>query len=830
VKLLSSIPDKEHDAMAMSSDRNGAVGRAHVPAEVTDRHRPKSFSIDADRRLRICIVSNGLIGPVRNGGISTHYMGLAETLVDSGHDVTYLYTGGSWTESEPVHVWVKRYQRPRFNVVPLPESEIRIDNSAILRISYLTYEWLRKHDEFDVIHFHEWHGNGYYSLLAKRHGIAFEKTTLCVGTHSPTSWNKQGNYEFMDRVVDYETDYLERQSVALADELISPSQYMLDWISSEGWRLAPSCRVIPNVLPASGKAHLDSRSLTQIPRDGKRKIEEIVFFGRLEGRKGLKLFCDALDGLASSDVGPFRVSFLGKDGTIEGRSGLEYIDRRSSDWTFDCELITTFGNVQAVDYLRQPGRVAVMPSLMENSPMALHECLLARIPFLASLVGGIPEMVKAEDRPDVLFPLRADALTQRLKRVLREGLSPARPAFDEAANRDAWIDWHQRLPGRSSRAAQPKSVPKATPLVSVCITHFNRKHYLAQALASIRAQDYPCFEVIVVDDGSTHPEAIAFLDAIEPEFSSRAWRIVRQENRFPGAARNNAARQARGEYLLFMDDDNIAKPHEISRFVQAALSSGADILTCFADVFGASEELMAGKRPDMRWLYMGDCIAVGAFYNCFGDTNALIRRDIFLAIGGFTEDYGSGHEDQELYARAILQGYQLEVVPEALYWYRQHPSGVNLRTPPYLNAMRALRPYRDAMPAALQPLLTYAYAHYQWLSRQATPDAGAAQNTPINWPLRYRIVDKINLHIKRIALLHRLFRASFLSIGALHRRVKRPLKQLRKQVIVSLRNSSRTGRTSLGALEGKRPHLRPRPANLLAADQTHEPAREPKCS
>ena len=92
------------------------------------------------RPLKVCIVSNGLVGPVRNGGISTHLLGLAETLVDSGHDVTYLYTGGTWTESEPVHVWVKRYRRRRLHVVPLPEPELSIDNSPILRIAYQTYE------------------------------------------------------------------------------------------------------------------------------------------------------------------------------------------------------------------------------------------------------------------------------------------------------------------------------------------------------------------------------------------------------------------------------------------------------------------------------------------------------------------------------------------------------------------------------------------------------------------------------------------------------------------------------------------------------------------
>ena len=191
--------------------------------------------------------------------------------------------------------------------------------------------------------------------------------------------------------------------------------------------------------------------------------------------------------------------------------------------------------------------------------------------------------------------------------------------------------------------ARPGSA--AQPRVSVCIAHFNRPEHLRQALESLRAQDYPNFEVIVVDDGSTLPAAVAYLDALEPEFAARGWRILRQENLYPGAARNNAARHATGEYLLFMDDDNVAKPHEISRFIQVANRTGADILTCFKEIIQGDDPIHIDQIPHSLSLFLGDSLAVGAFYNCLGDTNALVRRDSFLAIGGFTEDWGYNHED-----------------------------------------------------------------------------------------------------------------------------------------------------------------------------------------
>ena len=135
--------------------------------------------------------------------------------------------------------------------------------------------------------------------------------------------------------------------------------------------------------------------------------------------------------------------------------------------------------------------------------------------------------------------------------------------------------------------------PSSYPLVSVCLATFNRPSLLAQALESLRCQDYPNFEVLLVDDGSDEPDALVFLDQLEPEFKAKGWRIIRQENNYVGAARNNGARHARGEYLLFMDDDNYAEPHEISTFVKAATYSRADVLTCAIKRFHGKRRAVA---------------------------------------------------------------------------------------------------------------------------------------------------------------------------------------------------------------------------------------------
>ncbi len=761
-------------------------------------HEPRSL-------LRVCIACNSLLGPgpVRYRRLATHYMGLAEALLSAGHDVTYLYTGGAYSEAEPVEYWVARYAEEGLKVVPLPESDLPINNNPETCTSYLTYKWLQAHDDFDVIHFHEWRGTPYYSLLAKHEGLAFERATLCVGAHSPSSWNKQCNYELIDHVIDLEVDYMERQSVALADVLFSSSRYMLEWLSGKGWSLPSTCSVLPNLLPASGLARPGRTGSAEPGGDG--PIEEFVFFGRLEGRKGLGLFCDALNRLAAGSLRRFRVTFLGGDGSIEGVPGLEYIRRRSRDWQFPWQAITTVDSVQAFDYLSQPGRMAILPSLMDNSPPAVHECLLAGIPFLASRVGGIPELVRAEDHPAVLFPPRAAALAGRMEAALSEPVRPARPAIDEGAGRQAWLEWHHDVVRRKGPAGVPAARPDgaAQPRVSVCIAHFNRPEHLRHALESLKAQDYPNFDVIVVDDGSTLPDALAYLDAMEPEFAARGWRILRQENLYPGAARNNAARHATGEYLLFMDDDNVAKPHEISRFIQVANRTGADILTCFKAIIQGDDPIQVDQTPHSLSPFLGASLAVGAFYNCFGDTNALVRRDAFLAIGGFTEDWGYNHEDQELFVRAIFKGLRLLVVPEALFLYRSSTNSLVNSTSEYLNNMRGLRPYLESLPEPIYQIVLY--AHAQRL-KGLLPPFQPSPARPAESPLRYRIVDRINLVVKRIVPVHRVAKASLIFIVVNARRLKRLTGRIDAITRSAPRGRGRSLLQQLAVLRG--PHAR----------------------
>jgi glycosyltransferase involved in cell wall biosynthesis len=299
---------------------------------------------------------------------------------------------------------------------------------------------------------------------------------------------------------------------------------------------------------------------------------------------------------------------------------------------------------------------------------------------------------------------------QGLARRIAAGLAAPPPLPPEAAQavRRAWLELPDALPA-PIMAATPAATP---PLVSVCLTHYRRPALLVQAVESVLAQDYPALEAVLVDDGSGTAEAEACLDRLAPLFAARGWALVRQDNHYLGAARNAAAAAARGDWLLFLDDDNRLKPHAVSRFIAAATALQADIVTCFADDYAGTAPPEDG-RPLGRYLPVGAVAALGMVRNCFGDANALVSRRCLTAVGGFTEDRGVGHEDWELFARAVLAGFRLEVVPEALYWYRIGGDGGAMlgSTSPAANQRRSLRPFLEQLDPRLQPLLLALKTH-----------------------------------------------------------------------------------------------------------------------
>jgi len=726
--------------------------RLSTPERMCPRPRvlPKAV-VAASTGLRVLIVTPDIVGPIRNGGIGTAFAALALFAARAGARVSLLYTLGNHSEHWSMADCVAYYAQGAVDFIPLrPSAETpHIDAPWPRRNAYAVYTWLKSHGEdYDLIIFPEWHGEAYYAVVARHQGLMLQHAQIWVNTHGPSVWSMEGNYQLPSEIDLIDLDFMERETVRLADGIVSPSVYLLDWMRGHQWQLPKQALAIQNLMEENCVEDATTRFDVNI-------IDELIFFGRLEPRKGLIIFCDAIDRLTPivRDQLPL-ITFMGKALPVDVFDSITYIEQRAAAWGMPIVIQTEYGREQALAYLTEsPSRLAVIASLVENLPYTVLECLHHGIRFLATEIGGIPELIDSVDHVRVLFPPRPAALARLLESAITEGLAPAHRAQMPEQVEAQWQTLFAQITANlRDKPAVPSITPDQMPLVSICMPHHDSPNTLRAALDSIRRQSYPHYEVIVVDDGSSDEQTLTALTALEKEFAQKGGVLIRQENAYPGAARNRAAATAKGEYLLFMDDDNLAMPHELETFVAVARRTNADILTTVSAVFTGKTP---PERPKHLWLPLGAATGAGVYRNVFGDTNSFWKQSAFRAVGGFTEDYGIGHEDWEIFAKATLMGLHLELVPEPLFWYRATVGGVQTAGDMAAYHARSARPYLQHDPHGLGMLAAHAaWARFSTALRGSQPNSGkkASFRKALSLIRRPDLYIKFRITIKRYGL------------------------------------------------------------------------------
>lgn len=206
--------------------------------------------------------------------------------------------------------------------------------------------------------------------------------------------------------------------------------------------------------------------------------------------------------------------------------------------------------------------------------------------------------------------------------------------------------------------------PPEQPLVSVVVPTYNGADFLAAALTSVLAQTYTSVECIVIDDGSTD-DTPSIIESFGPRLRS-----LRQTNQGFARTRNHGAALARGELLSFLDDDDWWEKTKLERQVSllARRPELALVYTAVEVVDGDDRPLgtIAAPAPEqalrntllMQWPHLAL------------EQGALIRRDAFLALGGFDEQLSTSI-GCDLACRLALT-YPVGGIDEPLAAYRQH--------------------------------------------------------------------------------------------------------------------------------------------------------------
>jgi glycosyltransferase involved in cell wall biosynthesis len=204
-------------------------------------------------------------------------------------------------------------------------------------------------------------------------------------------------------------------------------------------------------------------------------------------------------------------------------------------------------------------------------------------------------------------------------------------------------------------------------LFSVVVPCFNRLAYLPQALSSVWAQTFTDYEVIVVDDGSTDGTA-EYLSTLDARV-----RVVRQENAGPGAARNAGTAAAAGEYLAFLDSDDLWFPWTLSVLAGVIRSQArpALIAGCVTQFAGSAP---AEDQPELPLQVSAfrDFLASAPQAILIGSGTIAVRRDVAVASGGFVDRRINGEDLDFLLRLGVATGFVHILAPVTLAW-RRHP-------------------------------------------------------------------------------------------------------------------------------------------------------------
>ena len=207
------------------------------------------------------------------------------------------------------------------------------------------------------------------------------------------------------------------------------------------------------------------------------------------------------------------------------------------------------------------------------------------------------------------------------------------------------------------------------PLVSILIPAYNGEQWIANTITSALGQSWPRKEIVIVDDGSTDQTL-----AVARQFQSGSVSVVTKENEGASAARNRAFSMCQGDYVQWLDADDLLAPDKISAQIKA-LENGGSKRTLLSSAWGrfAFRTDRADWSPTLLWNNLSplDWLLRKLQHNLFMQTGTwLVSRELSEAAGPWDTRL-LGDDDGEYFCRVILASDGIRFVPEAKMYYRQ---------------------------------------------------------------------------------------------------------------------------------------------------------------
>ena len=213
----------------------------------------------------------------------------------------------------------------------------------------------------------------------------------------------------------------------------------------------------------------------------------------------------------------------------------------------------------------------------------------------------------------------------------------------------------------------------STPRVSICIPCFNAQSYVSQTLDCLLSQTWQNLEIVVVDDGSSD-RSFELLKA----FRKQGVRIEQQVNAGACAARNRALELSSGDYVKFLDADDLLNPHHVESQVHSLQCGGAAVASAEWGRFMNDDLSTFRLNPQSVWR---DLSGVNWLVEAFRDAQPMMNPGLWLIPRGLLDRSGGWDEnlslidDFEFFARVLCHAEDVRFTPGARLYYRSGIAG-----------------------------------------------------------------------------------------------------------------------------------------------------------
>lgn len=533
--------------------------------------------------------------------------------------------------------------------------------------------------EPDYIEAQDYLGIAYYLQQFKLTGLlSLEQTPIIITLHSPAfvylEYNRVPTYRFPE----FWICEMEKASIKAADILISPTQFLVEEIQRYLDLSFQKVHVLPNPFEVE-----DPRPSPRFARN------KIVYYGKLSAQKGSFKLLEYFDQLWRSGF-PHPLLIIGGTDIVyhpEQLTMQQLVEQRYGQYIKD-GLLQFGGKISAAEITQriQDAHVVVVPSIVDNLPYVVLECMARMKPVLASVQGGQREIITDNETGFLFDHDRPESFSTKLQEILAMGdeklQQTARRGVESLERYHPDVILAQKLQLLQELKEQQQATtpalfpfvhqerfeakqPAANNLLSVVIPYYNMGRYIDECVASVLASDYPAKEVIIVNDGSTEAFSLQKLEAFKDRPGIR---VIHQANKGLAETRNAGAAASAGRFLAFLDADDTVSSSYYSKAI-GILEKYANVffVGSWVQYFENSAALYPTYNPQPPYLLV---------HNPVNSSGLVYERGAFLKSGQNDKLVDYGLEDYESVVSMVSAGYNGVVIPEVHFHYRVRPDSM----------------------------------------------------------------------------------------------------------------------------------------------------------